>query len=422
MADGTGLRGSLSLQPHMIADLFARPASAFAAPVVIERITVGIPVSRKDANGAKFVSYPISAHCADGPPLRTERRYTEFAALHEQIQVALGLPVTFPVPATPAPLAWLSGEQRDILLQDYLNSVVAAARSQPLPTLAAFCRMPPYVAVGTSAEACLASLPTATMSQSLAMLRAHPRDDAITSVGTQRLLALAQSSDATTVRLCVDAGAVEWLCAHLRKSTTVAKPSSTLVHALGSHALGLYPATSPPAPPPGASPALVRRASDPGGGGGGGGGGAILRRRGSDEGQTPTTAPPPSARLHSLRTELSHRNGLSSSRSSALGAGGKFSSFDAPVRSAADQTAVDIVATLAALDENPHLLPSSARQVRDRHRSPLVADGHGAPWLRATNLPLMMATHRKTCESHVLTTDCRWVPLSATGCRTFPYS
>ena len=42
MADGTGLRGSLSLQPHMIADLFARPASAFAAPVVIERITVGL--------------------------------------------------------------------------------------------------------------------------------------------------------------------------------------------------------------------------------------------------------------------------------------------------------------------------------------------------------------------------------------------
>jgi hypothetical protein len=391
MADGTGLRGSLSLQPHMIADLFARPASAFAAPVVIERITVGIPVSRKDANGAKFVSYPISAHCADGPPLRTERRYTEFAALHEQIQVALGLPVTFPVPATPAPLAWLSGEQRDILLQDYLNSVVAAARSQPLPTLAAFCRMPPYVAVGTSAEACLASLPTATMSQSLAMLRAHPRDDAITSVGTQRLLALAQSSDATTVRLCVDAGAVEWLCAHLRKSTTVAKPSSTLVHALGSHALGLYPATSPPAPPPGASPALVRRASDPGGGGGGGGGGgAILRRRGSDEGQTPTTAPPPSARLHSLRTELSHRNGLSSSRSSALGAGGKFSSFDAPVRSAADQTAVDIVATLAALDENPHLLPSSARQVR----SPLMICLRSCMCSRPARARCVIATDR----------------------------
>jgi hypothetical protein len=390
MADGTGLRGSLSLQPHMIADLFARPASAFAAPVVIERITVGIPVSRKDANGAKFVSYPISAHCADGPPLRTERRYTEFAALHEQIQVALGLPVTFPVPATPAPLAWLSGEQRDILLQDYLNSVVAAARSQPLPTLAAFCRMPPYVAVGTSAEACLASLPTATMSQSLAMLRAHPRDDAITSVGTQRLLALAQSSDATTVRLCVDAGAVEWLCAHLRKSTTVAKPSSTLVHALGSHALGLYPATPPPAPPPGASPALVRRASDPGGGGGGGGGGAILRRRGSDEGQTPTTAPPPSARLHSLRTELSHRNGLSSSRSSALGAGGKFSSFDAPVRSAADQTAVDIVATLAALDENPHLLPSSARQVR----SPLMICLRSCMCSRPARARCVIATDR----------------------------
>ena len=360
--DGPPLRGSLSLQPHTIADLFARPASAFAAPVVIERITVGIPVSRKDANGAKFVSYPISAHCADGPPLRTERRYTEFAALHEQIQVALGLPVTFPVPATPAPLAWLSGEQRDILLQDYLNSVVAAARSQPLPTLAAFCRMPPYVAVGTSAEACLASLPTATVSQSLAMLRAHPRDDAITSVGTQRLLALSQSSDATTVRACVDAGAIEWLCAHLRKSTTVAKPSSTLAHALGSHAFGLYPATPPPAVPPGASPALVRRASDPGGGGGGGSGGAILARRGSDEGH-----PPPSARLDSLRTELCHRNG-SSSRSSALGAGGKFSSFEAPVRSGADQTAVDIVATLAALDENPNLLPSSARQVR----SPLM--------------------------------------------------
>ena len=359
--DGPPLRGSLSLQPHTIADLFARPASAFAAPVVIERITVGIPVSRKDANGAKFVSYPISAHCADGPPLRTERRYTEFAALHEQIQVALGLSVTFPVPATPAALAWLSGEQRDILLQDYLNSVVAAARSQPLPTLAAFCRMPPYVAVGTSAEACLASLPTATVSQSLAMLRAHPRDDAITSVGTQRLLALSQSSDATTVRACVDAGAIEWLCAHLRKSTTVAKPSSTLAHALGSHAFGLYPATPPPAVPPGASPALVRRASDPGGGGGGGSGGAILARRGSDEGH-----PPPSARLDSLRTELCHRNG-SSSRSSALGAGGKFSSFEAPVRSGADQTAVDIVATLAALDENPHVLPSSARQVRDRN-------------------------------------------------------
>lgn len=316
-----GLRGSANLQPHMIADLFSRPSRCCAPPVVIESISIGMPLSRRDASGYKFVTYAIAARCADGSTLRTERRYTDFVALHDQVQVALALPVVFPVPPTPSSLAWLSGEQpREIKLQQYLNQVVSAARRQPLPTLTAFCRMPPYVAVATSAEASLMSIPTAPASMCLAMLRAHPRDEVVASAGALRLLALARSEDEALSHSCLDTGSVEWLCAHLRQSTTVAKPSATLAYAfMSSSPFGLASSYLGRAAEPIAADAAAAARSERAAALSAGGG----LSRAPSMGAVPMG---PSGRLDSLRSTLVGRSGNFGASSTKLGASGKYSS------------------------------------------------------------------------------------------------
>ena len=65
-------------------------------------------------------------------------------------------------------------------------------------------------------------------------------------------------------------------------------------------------------------------------------------------------------------------------------------------RSAVDQTGVDIVATLAALDENPLLLASNARQLMRRCGTSelltgLMAKNVGDPSLQVTRVLLSAA-------------------------------
>ena len=43
----------------------------------------------------------------DGSEVRTERRYTDFAALHDELYVAQAMPAAFPVAPGPQSLQWL---------------------------------------------------------------------------------------------------------------------------------------------------------------------------------------------------------------------------------------------------------------------------------------------------------------------------
>ena len=144
------LRRSASIQPHIVAALFPGSSAQWSAPLVLQRIELGGPHERRDGSGQRFTSYPVSALCTDGTAIRTERRYTDFVALHQEIQVILGLPTIFPVTASNGLVSWIGGGTlRHVQLQEYLNAVLLAAPQRPVPTLVAFCRMAAYVAVSS---------------------------------------------------------------------------------------------------------------------------------------------------------------------------------------------------------------------------------------------------------------------------------
>jgi hypothetical protein len=229
------LRGSASIAPDIIDDLFMRqigtPQSA-APPSQPTRILVSNPQRRVDAFGQKFAAHTLNTQCSDGGQLQAERRYTEFAALHEEIYAPLALRAAFPVPQTSL-LAWVGvGTPREEQLQQYMDRLLdSGARRHALPALSAFCRRAPFVVVGSPAATCVANLPTAAPWQCLAMMRAHPTNDAVLGAGACRLLELARpgSSEGVGAAL-VDAGAVEFLCAALRRkaSESTFKPASAV--------------------------------------------------------------------------------------------------------------------------------------------------------------------------------------------------
>ena len=245
-----GLRGSASLAPHVLDGIFAAEESHTRAPPSdIARFAVGLPFSRRDAAGYSFVSYSVQAFYSDGSHLRAERRYTDFSVLHTQVCVAHGLPAAFPISSVPPVLLSFlrRGISREEQLERYLNTMLLnnGVGQSPLPTLVAFFRMAPYVATDSPASACLEALPTSTPTQCLAMLRAHPNNEAVVAAGVSRLLELAGSAEDAT-HAVIDAGAVEWLCSYLRQSTTAqASPSATLSSAkvpkLGDASMGASP-------------------------------------------------------------------------------------------------------------------------------------------------------------------------------------
>ena len=170
------LRGSSSLLPLIIDSLFGDAVAGSQAPAAPVRAMVSLPEERSDVNGTKFVSYPIRVSLDVGGELRTERRYTEFAAMHDEVHVALAQPAAFPVSQMNLPRAnyLLGWPAREEMLQEYLDSLLeeSTMRSPALPTLTAFFRLAPYVATGVPHSACLSALPNAAPVQCIAMMRA----------------------------------------------------------------------------------------------------------------------------------------------------------------------------------------------------------------------------------------------------------
>ena len=107
------IRASTSerLEPFIIDSLFGESMDGMQRPPAPVRVLVGLPVQRRDAAGSKFYAYPIRVKLANGGELRTERRYSEFVALHAEVQVALALPEGFVVPQLNLP-TWTKAFRR----------------------------------------------------------------------------------------------------------------------------------------------------------------------------------------------------------------------------------------------------------------------------------------------------------------------
>lgn len=290
------IRGSASLTAKLVDELFGSTsdndmqhgevcvvhnASDSTAPP--RRIIVCNPESRRDAGGNKYQSHALLVQLMDGVEVRTERRYTDFVALHEEVHVALALPSTFPIMAVPQALQWF-GTPREEKLQQYCDKLLdGGARKQPLPTLTAFCRAAPYVATGSPVAACLSALATvappgpSVPSQCLAMLRAHVTSSSseLHAAGARRLLELVRNGGPDASSWLVDAGAIEFLCAALRRrsASISALPSSAVATQITSSPSTLQlPVEKKASPTLPSFASLTGRSSSSSGGGGGEGG------------------------------------------------------------------------------------------------------------------------------------------------------
>ena len=218
------LRGSMSLLPLIVDSLFGDGCAGSQTHPSPMRAMVSLPEERRDVNGTKFISYPIRAMLEQGGELCTERRYTEFAAMHDEVHVALAQPAAFPVTQVNLPTTgYLLGyPAREELLQQYLDTILekSATRTPALPTLTAFFRLAPYVATGVPYATCMSAISMAAPVQCLAMMRAHSNSETLLAVGAKRLLELARGNGAEgavgNAAALLDAGAVEFLCATLR--------------------------------------------------------------------------------------------------------------------------------------------------------------------------------------------------------------
>ena len=278
------LRGSASLNPGLISSLFGQPPPASAPPAPPRRLLISRPQRRVDALGQRFASYTIRTRLADGTELSTERRYTDFVALHSEIFVSLALPPALPVPAVPSLLAWFGvGTPREEQLQQYVDQLLAAGGNRRLlPTLISFCKLAPFVASGSPAAMCLAALPSAAPGQCLAMLRAHlgGSSDEVVTAALQRLRELSAASDGGAAML-VDAGGIELLCSVLRRAAgdVPTPPSSSRVRTVVDQLTSAPPSAVASRRSRARSEAYANGVNDGGGGSGGGVGGASERSR-----------------------------------------------------------------------------------------------------------------------------------------------
>ena len=168
------------------------PAPLTSAPVDRPRRTVSLEGSRvaqvhvsdgrkqRDGSGQRFWTFVVRVQLEGGPVLLTERRYTDFVTLHDEITLCLALPAAFPVTAsTPLTLQIALGRgygKRTADLGEYLAH--ALAREGPLPpALHAFLLPPPFAAVASPAADCLDALPRATVAQAIAILRGHTTNE-----------------------------------------------------------------------------------------------------------------------------------------------------------------------------------------------------------------------------------------------------
>lgn len=204
----------------------AAPAAAPPAlppPAAIERVAIVQAQTRLDSSGARFGSFTVRALLDGGGALETERRYSDFVALHSELATALALDDAFPVAASALPFSLLSARAellRRHELQQYLRDVTARAAGSPAPApLLAFLQPPPFTATATPAAECVAALPTAGSRTALAILRAHLSNGALQRAAAERIASLSEGGEATSAQAeLVVAGAAEALTAALKRA------------------------------------------------------------------------------------------------------------------------------------------------------------------------------------------------------------
>ena len=186
-------------------------------PSRVSQVHVTDGRKQRDAGGHSFWTYVVRAQLDNGLVLLTERRYTDFVMLHEEISPCLALPPTFPVGDSATLLSALGAvsSKRTEKLQEYLAQVLARGGTPP-PALLAFLRPPPFAAVASPAADCLEALPAAGTAQAVAILRGHAANERLQRAGCARLRELATASDAECVAIS-EAGGAERLCAALRR-------------------------------------------------------------------------------------------------------------------------------------------------------------------------------------------------------------
>ena len=160
-----------------------------------------------------------------------ERRYSDFVCLHEEVFPVLALPEAFPVSTA----VLRAPGSRTSQLQAYLITLLEKA---PPPTLLAFLRPPLYAAVGVAAADCAAALPTADAAQAVALVRGCAASERVQRAGMARLRDLAADGDAAVVGELLAAGAVERLCASLRRWAADAEIAAGACAALSALAGG----------------------------------------------------------------------------------------------------------------------------------------------------------------------------------------
>jgi len=155
-----------------------RPVVALEGGRVVQvQVTDGR--KQRDGAGQRFWTFVVRVQLEAGPILLTERRYTDFVTLHDELTLCLALPTAFPVAASASltlQTALGGGSKRTTQLGEYLAHVLA--REGPLPPgLHAFLLPPPFAAVASPAADCLDALPRATAAQAVAILRGHTADE-----------------------------------------------------------------------------------------------------------------------------------------------------------------------------------------------------------------------------------------------------
>mmetsp|Transcript_21557 Transcript_21557/g.47104 ORF Transcript_21557/g.47104 Transcript_21557/m.47104 type:complete len:441 (+) Transcript_21557:177-1499(+) len=198
------------------------------SPYAVRRVVVRGAQYRRDANGRSFVAFSLhstvaTGHLAQPLHLETERRYTDFVTMHDELYISLALPADFPIRPNCIPLA----APRARALQAYLDALLKLCDETPPPTLLAFLRPPLYAAVATAVVDCLASIEFATPLQALAILRGHPTNESVQIAAIERIRDLVVPS-AEMQAIFVANGATEAVTATMRRLVT---PSPALAAA-----------------------------------------------------------------------------------------------------------------------------------------------------------------------------------------------
>lgn len=182
-------------------------SSLWRPPCRVVEVSIVDAEQRRDGSGQRFGSFTIRSlvETGDGASvgvsalaaaaaavMESERRYSDFVALHAEVHVALALPAAFPV--APSVMPYLSTRQQQ--LQEYLRTAVARASATTAPlALLAFLRPLAFTATVTPPTECLVVIQTAGCEVALTILRAHTGVELLQQAALARIRQLAEHGD-----------------------------------------------------------------------------------------------------------------------------------------------------------------------------------------------------------------------------------